>query len=117
MTTPITSRDVSVLRAVCDGCDGPRPCEEHTPNAHLWLVTAGAFELRDARGRHAIDPTRALFADDMVRNLAPAKAIGMATLWVDNVSEQGPALAPDGVVDYRTGDIAAWLGALIGGDL
>lgn len=60
MTTPITSRDVTVLRAVCDGCDGPRPCEEHTPNAHLWLVTAGAFELRDARGRHAVDPTRAL---------------------------------------------------------
>jgi AraC-like DNA-binding protein len=60
MTTPITSRDVTVLRAVCDGCDPARPCEEHTPNAHLWLVTAGAFELRDARGRHAVDPTRAL---------------------------------------------------------
>jgi AraC-like DNA-binding protein len=60
MTTPVTSRDVSVLRAVCDGCDGPRPCEEHTPDAHLWLVTQGAFELRDRRGRHAVDPTRAL---------------------------------------------------------
>jgi len=60
MTTPITSRDVTVLRAVCDGCDAARPCDEHTPNAHLWLVTAGAFELRDARGRHAVDPTRAL---------------------------------------------------------
>jgi putative hydrolase of the HAD superfamily len=67
--------------------------------------------------RYGIDPTRALFADDMVRNLAPAKAIGMATLWVDNGSEQGPALAPDGIVDYRTGDIAGWLGAFIGGDL
>jgi AraC-like DNA-binding protein len=60
MTSPIKSRDVTVLRAVCDGCDGPRPCEEHTPAAHLWLVTAGAFELRDSRGRHAVDPTRAL---------------------------------------------------------
>jgi len=60
MTTPITSRDVRVLRAVCDGCDGPRPCEEHTPVAHLWLVTSGAFELRDRRGRHVVDPTRAL---------------------------------------------------------
>ncbi len=60
MTTPIASRDVTVKRAVCDGCDGPRPCEEHTPAAHLWLVTRGAFELRDRRGRHAVDPTRAL---------------------------------------------------------
>jgi AraC-like DNA-binding protein len=60
MTSPVRSRDVTVLRAVCDGCDGPRPCEEHTPAAHLWLVTSGAFELRDRRGRHAVDPTRAL---------------------------------------------------------
>jgi AraC-like DNA-binding protein len=60
MTSPITSRDVTVKRAICDGCDGPRPCEEHTPAAHLWLVTSGAFELRDRRGRHAVDPTRAL---------------------------------------------------------
>lgn len=60
MSSPVTSRDVTVKRAVCDGCDGPRPCEEHTSAAHLWLVTRGAFELRDRRGRHAIDPTRAL---------------------------------------------------------
>jgi len=48
------------MRAICDGCDGPRPCDEHTPAAHLWLVTAGAFELRDRRGRHVVDPLRAL---------------------------------------------------------
>jgi putative hydrolase of the HAD superfamily len=30
--------------------------------------------------RHGIDPARALFAEDMVRNLAPAKALGMVTL-------------------------------------
>jgi AraC-like DNA-binding protein len=60
MTRPIASPDVTVLRAVCDGCDAARPCEEHTPEAHLWLVTAGAFELRDRRGRHVVDVTRAL---------------------------------------------------------
>ena len=27
--------------------------------------------------------------DDMVRNLAPAKALGMTTVWVDNGSERG----------------------------
>jgi len=59
--------------------------------------------------RHSIDPARALFADDMVRNLAPAKALGMTTLWVDNGSEQGPAAGEPDFVDYRTSDIAAWL--------
>jgi putative hydrolase of the HAD superfamily len=55
-----------------------------------------------------------LFADDMVRNLAPAKAIGMTTLWVDNGSEQGPDLAGTEFVDYRSDDIAAWLAGVLG---
>jgi putative hydrolase of the HAD superfamily len=55
-----------------------------------------------------------LFADDMVRNLAPAKAIGMTTLWVDNGSEQGPDLAAADFVDYRSDDIAAWLAGMLG---
>jgi putative hydrolase of the HAD superfamily len=64
---------------------------------------------------HGIDPARALFVDDMVRNLAPAKAIGMATLWIDNGSEQGPPsdAAPDWV-DYRTASIAGWLHEMLG---
>ena len=67
--------------------------------------------------RHGIDPARALFADDMARNLAPAKAIGMATLWVDNGSEQGPearAVAMPDFIDYRTADIAGWLNGILG---
>jgi putative hydrolase of the HAD superfamily len=64
--------------------------------------------------RHGIDPKRALFADDMARNLAPAKALGMTTLWVDNGSEQGPEVAERGFVDYRTDDIAGWLAAVVG---
>ena len=35
-----------------------------------------------------IDPSRALFVEDMARNLKPAKAIDMTTVWVDNGSEQ-----------------------------
>ena len=63
---------------------------------------------------YAIDPKRALFADDMVRNLAPAKAIGMTTLWIDNGSEQGPDLAEMRCVDYRSDDIAGWLVGVLG---
>jgi len=53
-------RDVDAIRVVCDGCDAARPCDEHAHRASLWLVTAGAFELRDADGRHMLDPTQAI---------------------------------------------------------
>jgi len=56
----LTGADVSVIRARCDGCDPARPCDEHTDEAKLWLLTAGAFELRDTTGRHMLDPTRAM---------------------------------------------------------
>ena len=62
---------------------------------------------------HGIEPARALFADDMARNLKPAKALGMTTLWVDNGSEQGPEADALDHVDHRTDDIAAWLGEVL----
>jgi AraC-like DNA-binding protein len=60
ITAAVAGREVSVYRAVCDGCDPVRPCDEHTERASLWLLTAGAFELRDAAGRRVVDPTRAI---------------------------------------------------------
>ena len=59
-----------------------------------------------------VDPTTALFADDMVRNLRPAKAIGMTTLWVDNGSEQAGDADRAGA-DYVTPDLTAWLTELM----
>ena len=64
--------------------------------------------------RHDIDPRRALFADDMARNLAPAKALGMVTVWVDNGSEQAGRGASDDYIDYRTPDVSAWLHTILG---
>jgi len=55
-----------------------------------------------------IAPTRAAFFEDMARNLAPAKAIGMTTIWVDNGSEQGPEAARDHI-DFTVHDLAPWL--------
>ena len=67
----------------------------------------GAYD--ELCARFAIDPTRALFAEDMARNLAPAKAIGMTTLWVDNGSEQAGGEHCPSFVDHRTSDITEWL--------
>jgi len=62
--------------------------------------------------RWGIDPTAALFVEDMARNLKPAKALGMATVWIDNGSEQGPD--PDrSYIDHRITDLADWLHSLL----
>jgi putative hydrolase of the HAD superfamily len=61
--------------------------------------------------RWAVDPTAALFVEDMARNLAPAKTIGMTTVWIDNGSEQGPGADRD-YVDHRITDLADWLHSL-----
>ncbi|HEX8583930.1 MAG TPA: pyrimidine 5'-nucleotidase [Allosphingosinicella sp.] len=58
---------------------------------------------------YAIDPARALFVEDMARNLEPAKALGMTTVWVDNGSEQAGRDADPAFIDYRTTDVAEWL--------
>lgn len=59
-----------------------------------------------------IDPARAAFVEDMARNLAPAKAIGMTTVWVDNGSEQAPD-ADRSYIDFTTHDICHWLEAIL----
>jgi len=59
-----------------------------------------------------IDPATALFADDLQRNLKPAKAIGMTTLWVNNGSEaQGAAQSH---IDFLTDDLGRWLADTMG---
>jgi AraC-like DNA-binding protein len=59
-TTAVRGRDVTVVRATCDGYDAPRARDEHVPEAHLWLVTEGAFVLRDRAGTRTLDPTTAV---------------------------------------------------------
>ncbi len=63
---------------------------------------------------HGIDPARALFVEDMARNLAPAKELGMVTVWIDNGSEQAISGGSRDFIDYRTHDIAAWLAEIQG---
>jgi putative hydrolase of the HAD superfamily len=59
-----------------------------------------------------IDPAESLFADDMARNLKPAHDIGMATLWIDNGSEQAVEIDRD-FIDFTTSDLTRWLTDLV----
>jgi putative hydrolase of the HAD superfamily len=54
-----------------------------------------------------------LLADDMIKNLAPAKRLGMTTVWVDNGSEQAGRDYDAAVVDVRTTDISDWLASIL----
>src|SRR5881628_2379773 len=70
------------------------------PDPHGYLLLCERF---------GIDPKQALLADDMVQNLAPAKQLGMTTVWVDNGSERGNHGYDEQIVDVRTTDIGEWL--------
>ena len=63
--------------------------------------------------RWEVDPTTALFVEDMARNLAPAKALGMTTVWLDNGSEQAGGEACPTYVDLRIADLADWLDTIL----
>jgi putative hydrolase of the HAD superfamily len=60
-----------------------------------------------------IEPTQAVMVEDMVRNLAPAKSLGMTTVWVDNGSERGNHGFEDAIVDHRITDVSEWLESIL----
>ena len=64
--------------------------------------------------RFGIDPKQALLADDRAQNLAPAKSLGMTTVWVDNGSERGSHAYDEDIVDYRITDVGEWLDGILG---
>ena len=83
-----------------------------------------AAELRpkpDAHGyrllidRIAIDPARAVMVEDMAQNLAPAKRLGLTTVWVDNGPERGNHGHDPAFIDHRITDVAEWLDEILKG--
>lgn len=64
--------------------------------------------------RFGIDPKAAVLVEDMAQNLKPAKALGMATVWVDNGSERGSLGAEAAFIDLTITDVGEWLEILLG---
>ncbi|MDB5690163.1 MAG: hypothetical protein JWL91_2039 [Sphingomonas bacterium] len=63
-----------------------------------------------------IDPAHALFVEDMARNLVPAKALGMTTVWVNNGSEDGDRGIDRTAIDYEIAEVGAWLDEILEGE-
>lgn len=58
---------------------------------------------------HHVDPAAALFVEDSVHNLEPAKARGMTTVWVNHGHDGEAGGARQPYVDYEITDLADWL--------
>lgn len=64
--------------------------------------------------RYRLDPARCVMVEDMARNLEPAAALGMTTVWIRNDSEWGSAGATGSHVHHVADDLAAWLDDVVG---
>ncbi len=73
--------------------------------------TSAYTELIDHFG---IDPARAVFVEDSARNLPPAKALGMQTVWIDMATEWGSQAKDDSTIDAMITDLAQWLDGILG---
>lgn len=64
--------------------------------------------------RFDIDPADAVMVEDMAKNLLPAAALGMTTVWLDTGVGWSRETAEDGHVHHRIEDLATWLVAVTG---
>ena len=65
-------------------------------------------------GLYAIAPARAVMVEDMARNLVPAAALGMTTVWVrTDLNWHGDADEGDHI-HHVTDDLVTWLGGVTG---
>ena len=62
--------------------------------------------------RYGLRAESCVFFEDMARNLAPAAALGMTTVWIETPTRWGQADADQPYVHHRTRDLPAWLEAL-----
>jgi len=81
----------------------------HDIHACAYRPKPHAESYVDMVDRLSITPSTALFVEDMARNLKPAKALGMTTVWVNNGSERGGHDAHPDFIDYEIDDVGRWL--------
>lgn len=64
--------------------------------------------------QHKIDPSSAAMIDDIARNLEPAAALGMTTVWMRTGAEWARDVEPEPYIDHIIGDILHWVRAVGG---
>jgi len=82
----------------------------------IWDIHAMAYRPKPEASAYAgfikglaVDPARAVFVEDTARNLTPAKALGMQTVWIDMATDWGDRAKDDSAIDVMITDLAQWL--------
>lgn len=70
---------------------------------------------RSVVARFGLDPRASVMVEDMARNLEPAAALGMTTVWVRTRPEAGAEGADFAYVDHVVDDLPDWLTAVVQG--
>ena len=65
--------------------------------------------------RHGLDPARTVMIEDMARNLEPAAALGMTTVWLTPGLRPEPHEAEFSYVDHVIDDLVGWLEGVTAG--
>ncbi len=65
--------------------------------------------------RHGVEPTRSVMVEDMARNLVPAAALGMTTVWVRTGSDWGAMGSDAGHIHHVVDDLPEWLAEVAAG--
>jgi len=60
-----------------------------------------------------VNPTKAVMVEDMAKNLVPAAALGMATVWVRNDTPWSQADENTDYIHHVTEDLIDWLGQVL----
>ncbi|MEO5337126.1 MAG: pyrimidine 5'-nucleotidase [Magnetospirillum sp. WYHS-4] len=61
---------------------------------------------------HDLDPSGTVMVEDMARNLEPAAAMGMTTVWVDAGTPWSREGSDQPYVHYAAGDLTGWLAGI-----
>ncbi len=63
--------------------------------------------------RFGLEPRASVMVEDIARNLAPAAALGMTTVWVRNDADHGRAGLEGVRIDHVVDDLADWLAGVV----
>jgi len=63
---------------------------------------------------HDFEPSTAIMVEDMAKNLIPAAALGMTTVWIRTDSDWGRDQSDGDHIHHVVDDLAGWLGELTG---
>lgn len=87
---------------------------------HIFDIVAADYKPKPDMGVYEklvkeldIDPEKAVLFEDMAKNLAPAREMGMMTVWLPNEEHWSHETAEKGHIQYSTENLAEWLHGLL----